>query len=128
MPDASRELALATFALGAAVFAVTYYAVTVDWRQRTPLLWILIPLAGGIAAGLGKGDPLHMILFSLGGSLALLSLMLVFPWGRRKELNRRKAAGETIESKEYEPPTWVPWVILVGVIAWVCFSYFLYSD
>ncbi|MET9859518.1 hypothetical protein ABZY93_09350 [Streptomyces smyrnaeus] len=128
MSHASRELAVVTFALGGAVFSISYCAVTVTWKQRTPLLWILIPLAGGIGTGLFKGEPLNMILFSLGGGLALLTLMLFFPRGRRKELNRRKAAGETIESKEYEPPSWVVWTIVVGVLAWACLSYFLYSE
>jgi hypothetical protein len=127
MSHASRELALVVFVLGAAVFALSYYAVTVNWRQRTPLLWVIIPLIGGISLGLAKGESLNMILFSLGGGLALLSLMFFFPRGRRKELNRRKAAGEKIESKEYEPPSWVVWAMLVGVLAWVCLSYFLYS-
>ncbi|MBQ1089532.1 hypothetical protein [Streptomyces sp. B93] len=127
MSHASRELALVVFVLGAAVFALSYYAVTVNWKQRTPLLWALIPLIGGISLGLGKGEPLNMLLFSLGGGLALLSLMLYFPRGRRKELNRRKAAGEKIESKEYEPPSWVVWTMLVGVIAWGCLSFVLYS-
>ncbi|MFD6948996.1 hypothetical protein A6A08_02860 [Nocardiopsis sp. TSRI0078] len=127
MFHASRELALAAFALGAAVLSLSHCAVTVDWRQRTTLLWVLIPLAGGVGTGLFKGEPPNMILFTLGGALALLSLMLFFPWGRRKELNRRKAAGETIGPKEYEPPSWVVWTMLVGVIAWACLSYFLYG-
>ncbi|GFH38417.1 hypothetical protein [Streptomyces pacificus] len=127
MSHASRELALVVFVLGTAVFALSYYAVTVNWKQRTPLLWVVIPLAGGISLGLAKGEPLNMLLFSLGGGLAMLSLMFFFPRGRRKELNRRKAAGETIESNEYEPPSSVVWTILVGVLAWVCLSYFLYS-
>jgi hypothetical protein len=68
-----------------------------------------------------------MILFTLGGALSLLPLILFFPRGGRKEPNRRKAAGETVESKEYEPPSWAVWTVLVGVVAWARLSYFLYS-
>lgn len=127
MSHASSAVALVAFVVGMAVFALVYCAVTVNWRQRKPLLWILVPLAGGIGIGLFKGESLDMILFSLGGGMALLSLMLLFPWGRRKELNRRKAAGEKIDSKEYEPPSWVVWVLLIGIMAWIGLSFALFG-
>ncbi|GAA0907825.1 hypothetical protein [Streptomyces thermoalcalitolerans] len=127
MSHASSEVALVAFVVGMAVFALVYCAVTVNWRQRAPLVWILLPLAGGIGIGLFKGESLDMILFSLGGAMALLSLMLLFPWGRRKELNRRKAAGEKIDSKEYEPPSWVVGTLLVGILAWTGLSFALFG-
>jgi hypothetical protein len=66
-----------------------------------------------------------LVAFAVG--TALLSLMLLFPRGRRKELNRRKAAGEEIDSKEYEPPSWVVWTMLVGVMAWAGLSFSLFG-
>ncbi|MBV2365913.1 hypothetical protein ACFPZ0_11725 [Streptomonospora nanhaiensis] len=127
MPSPPAALAVAVFVLGAAAFSLGYCAVTVTWRQRAPLLWAVLPPAAGIGGGVAQGEPAHMILFSLGGALAMLSLTLFASRRGLRELNRRSAAGERIGAKEYEPAPWAVWTTVAGVTAWACLSFVLFS-
>ncbi|MER7997590.1 hypothetical protein [Streptomyces sp. NPDC095613] len=123
MLDIPRVIFFLTFILGYAIFAVTYIQLTVTWSQRTVLLWTLIPLSGGVGIGLGKGESTDVLLFSLGGAFALLPFLLLLPRGKRKELNRREAAGEKVDWNEAAPPTWAGWVYICVVLLWSAFSF-----
>ncbi|WP_248503653.1 hypothetical protein [Streptomyces sp. D2-8] len=68
-----------------------------------------------------------MVLFSLGGTMALAALGGFYPPGRVRALNRRKAAGEEVDPKEFEPSQRVTWVTVTAIIAWICVSYALFG-
>jgi len=123
----STAVSYLVFILGFGVFCASYIALTVNWKQRSVLLGMLPVLGCGLAAGRVRGESLDLLLFGLGGSLAVLSFFLFFPRGKRKELNRRKAAGENIPDKEYEPPRWVVWTTVGGVLAWIAFTLIVFA-
>ncbi|WP_207312911.1 hypothetical protein [Streptomyces nodosus] len=89
---------------------------------------MLPALGSGLALGRARGESMDALLFMLGGTVAAISFPLFFPRGRRKELNRRKAAGENVLDKEYEPPQWVNWTTAGGIVAWVVFSFILFRS
>ncbi|MFF5564525.1 hypothetical protein ACFY7Z_02860 [Streptomyces sp. NPDC012623] len=123
MLDIPREIVFLVFTLGIAVFALSYISLTVTWGQRSPLLWMLIPLVGGIGIGLGKGESIDVLLFSLGGFFLMLPFLLLLPRGKRKELNRREAAGEKVDWQEAAPPTWAVLVFAGVACLWAVFSF-----
>ncbi|MEV7427276.1 MULTISPECIES: hypothetical protein [unclassified Streptomyces] len=123
MLDIPRAVIFLVFALGIAVFALAYIMLTVTWGQRSVLLWMLIPLTGGIGLGLGKGESIDVLLFSLGGCFFMLAALMAFPRGRRRELYRREAAGEKVDWQEAAPPTWAVWVFTCTVCLWAVFSF-----
>ncbi|GAA1155351.1 hypothetical protein GCM10009654_08700 [Streptomyces hebeiensis] len=123
MLDIPREALLVTFILSYAFFSLIYIMLTVTWGQRAVLLWILIPLGGGIGIGLGKGESIDLLLFSFSGAFFMLPLLLLLPRGKRKELNRREAAGEKVDWKEGEPPTWAVWTFTCAICLWAVVSF-----
>ncbi|MFJ7998057.1 hypothetical protein ACIQ7D_13055 [Streptomyces sp. NPDC096310] len=123
MLDISRDVIFLVFILGMGLFALVYSMLTATWGQRSVLLWMLIPLGGGIGLGLAKGESVDVLLFSLGGALAMMAVLMAFPSGKRKELYRRQAAGEKVDWKEAEPPTWAVWVFICAVLIWIAFSF-----
>jgi hypothetical protein len=127
MPRPSHALVLLLSGLSIAFFALSYCAVTVNWRQRAPLLWMFLPLSGGVGIGLAKGESLDMVLFSLGGAMTLAALGGFYPPRRVRALNRRKAAGEEVDPKEFEPSQRVTWVTVTVITAWICVSYALFG-
>lgn len=122
----STTVSLLVCVLGYGVFCASCIALTVNWRQRALLLWALPVIGSGLALGRARGETPDLLLFGFGGCLAALSFLLFFPRGKRKELNRRKAAGENIPDKEYEPPTWVNWTTVGAILAWIVFTLILF--
>ncbi|MFE3829719.1 hypothetical protein [Streptomyces sp. NPDC059092] len=123
MLDIPREIIVFVFVLGLGAFALVHTMLTATWGQRSVLLWMLIPLGGGTGLGLTKGESVDVLLLSLGGALAMMAVLMAFPGGRRKELYRRQAAGEKVDWKEAEPPTWATWVFICAVLVWIAFSF-----
>ncbi|MER7997591.1 hypothetical protein [Streptomyces sp. NPDC095613] len=126
MLDIPREAVFLAFVLGYAIFALLYISLTVTWGQRSIILWGLIPLAGGIGIGLGKGESIDVLLLSLGGCLPLLAFMFYFPGAKRnkrRELYRREAAGEEVDWNEAEPPLWLVAVLTGAICLWAGFSF-----
>lgn len=123
MSRPSHEVVLLVFALGMLIFGLMFCAVTVNWRQRTLLIWMLIPLCGGIGIGLNKGESLDQLLFSLGGGIPLLGLIMFVPPSRLRDYYRRKAAGENPDQKDYEPPQWTIWTGVSALIVWCVISF-----
>ncbi|MFJ2175324.1 MULTISPECIES: hypothetical protein [unclassified Streptomyces] len=123
MLDISRHVIFLVFILGIGSFALVHGMLTATWGQRSVLLWMLIPLGGGTGLGLAKGESVDVLLLSLGGALAMMAVLMAFPSGRRKELYRRQAAGEKVDWKEAEPPTWAIWVFICAVLLWTAFSF-----
>ncbi|MFF4824301.1 MULTISPECIES: hypothetical protein [unclassified Streptomyces] len=122
----STAVSSLVFILGYLVFSACYIALTVDWKQRSVLLWMLPVVGAGLALGRARGESMNLLLFGLGGCIAVLSFFLFFPRGKRKELNRRKAAGENIPDKEYEPPQWVVWTTVTGILAWIVVTFIIF--
>ncbi|MFC9427761.1 hypothetical protein [Streptomyces sp. NPDC056987] len=123
MPHVSRDVVLLVFVLGLGAFALVHIMLTATWGQRSVLLWMLVPLGGGTGLGLAKGESVDVLLFSLGGAFAIMAVLMAFPSGKRKELYRRQAAGETVEWKEAEPPAWAVWVFVCAICLWAAFSF-----
>ncbi|MFE3597772.1 hypothetical protein ACFXP3_18630 [Streptomyces sp. NPDC059096] len=123
MLDIPRHVVFLVFTLGMGSFALVHCVLTATWGQRSALLWMLVPLCGGTGLGLAKGESVDVLLFSLGGALAMTAVLMAFPSGRRKELYRRQAAGEKVDWKEAEPPTWALWVFICAVLVWIVFSF-----
>ncbi|MFJ1644161.1 hypothetical protein [Streptomyces sp. NPDC088258] len=123
MLDIPRAVVFLVFVLGITVFALVYLFLTVTLAQRSVLVWMLIPLLGGIGAGLSKGESIDALLFSLGGFFLMFPFLLLLPRGRRRELNRREAAGEKVDWQEAAPPTWAVLVFAGAVCLWGVFSF-----
>ncbi|MCX4795250.1 MULTISPECIES: hypothetical protein [unclassified Streptomyces] len=124
----STAVSSLAFILGYGVFCASYIALTVNWKQRSLLLWILPVLGGGLALGRVRGETLNLLLFGFGGCITALAFCLFFPRGKRKEANRRIAAGENVPEKEYEPPQWVVWTSVGGILAWIVFTFIIFRS
>ena len=118
--NASHAVVIAIFLFGYLVFALNYISVTFTWRQRAPLLWALLPIALGAA----KVDSFDMVLSGVGGALAIMSVAFHVPRGVARDYYRRKAEGEDIQWADLNVrmPQWFIWLLVLGVLAWVCAS------
>ncbi|MER7997588.1 hypothetical protein [Streptomyces sp. NPDC095613] len=126
MIDIPREIIFFAFILSYAVFSLVYILLTANWPQRSVLLFGLIPVGGGIGIGLGKGESIDVLLLSLSGFLITVPVLLVVPRRRIsiiKEIYRRDAAGEKVDWKEAEPPTWLVWTYACAICLWAAVSF-----
>jgi hypothetical protein len=116
----SHAVVIVIFLFGYIVFSLNYISVTFTWKQRAPLLLMLLP----IAVGLTKVDKLDMLFLGLGGALAIMSAAFHVPRGAARDYYRRKAQGEDIQWADLNVrmPQWFVWLLVLGVLAWVCAS------